>query len=132
MNEVLAFLRDCKVFFVATTEGDLPRVRPFGFVMEHEGKLYFVTGNQKPFFQQIHENPNVEICGLNEKSEWVRLSGKAVLDSRLEVKQKAFEMEPLLAYVYQTVENPIFECFYLDEAEASFCTMTAPERRIKL
>lgn len=132
MNEVLEFLKECKTFFVATTEDGLPKVRPFGFVMAHEGKLYFVTGNQKPIFRQLQANPNVEICGLNEKSEWVRLQGKAVFDSRPEIKEKAFAAEPLLTYVYQTVESPIFECFYLEEAEASFCTMTAASRTVTL
>ena len=53
MNEVLEFLKNCKVFFVATAEQGKPKVRPFSFVMMHEEKLYFVTGNQKPFFKQI-------------------------------------------------------------------------------
>ena len=43
MNEVLEFLKNCKVFFVATAEQGKPKVRPFSFVMMHEEKLYFVT-----------------------------------------------------------------------------------------
>ncbi len=132
MDEVLEFLKDCKTFFVATVEGGQPRVRPFGFVMKFEDRLYFVTGNQKPFFKQITENPAIEICGTNEKNEWIRLNGKVVLDSRMEVKQKTFEVMPDLAYVYKTVDNPMFECFYIEEAEASFCTMMAAPRVIKL
>lgn len=130
MNEILEFLQRCKTFFIASVEGGKPKVRPFGFVMLHEGRLYFVTGNQKPFFRQIRENPNIEICGVNERSEWIRLSGKAVADSRMSVREKAFEVEPNLTYVYQTVDNPIFECFYLDEVEASICSMTAPSKKI--
>lgn len=132
MEDVLSFLKNCKTFFVATTDGDKPKVRPFGFIMQYEGKLYFVTGNQKPLFKQIQANPYIEICGSNEKSEWLRLSGRAVIDSRLEVKKKAFEMAPELAYVYQAVDSPIFECFYIDEAEACFCSFSAPSKTVKL
>ena len=118
MNEVLEFLKDCKRFFVATTEDGKPKVRPFGFIMTHEDKLYFATGNQKPFFQQIMSNPEIEICGVNQKMEWIRLSGKVVVDSRLEVKEKVFEVSPFLINTYQSAENPTMECFYIDEAKA--------------
>jgi uncharacterized pyridoxamine 5'-phosphate oxidase family protein len=132
MEKVLAFLKDCKTFFVATVEDGNPKVRPFGFVMQFEGKLYFATGNQKPFFKQILENSNIEICGANEKYEWVRLRGKAVIDSRSVVKQRAFEAAPELAYVYQTIDNPIFECFYLEDTEARFFAMSAATGIVEL
>mgnify|MGYP003599122493 CR=1 FL=1 len=118
MNEVLEFLKDCKRFFVATTEEGKPKVRPFSFVMSYEDKLYFATGNQKPFFKQIEANPEIEICGINKKMEWIRLSGKVVLDSRLEVKQKVFEVSPFLINTYNTAEDPTMECFYIDKAKA--------------
>ena len=123
MTEVLEFLQDCKSFFIATTIDGKPKVRPFGFIMKYEEKLYFVTGNQKPFFKQIQENPEIEICGMNKKMEWVRLNGKAVVDPRLEVKQKAFETSPRLIHTYKTADSPVIECFYIDEGEASFFTM---------
>ena len=132
MNEVLEFLKDCKRFFVATTEDGKPKVRPFGFIMTHEDKLYFATGNQKPFFQQIMSNPEIEICGVNQKMEWIRLSGKAVPDSRLEIKQRAFEESPFLKNNYKSVENPVMECFYLGEAKADFCKIDGSSKTVVL
>ena len=132
MNEVLEFLKNCKVFFVATAEEGKPKVRPFSFVMMHEEKLYFVTGNQKPFFKQIKVNPEIEICGLNSKMEWIRLSGKAVVDSRLEIKEKVFEVSPFLINTYQSAENPTMECFYIDEAKAEFCKINGTSSTITL
>ena len=123
MNEVLEFLKECKRFFVATTEDGKPKVRPFGFIMSHEDKLYFATGNQKPFFKQVNINPEIEICGVNQKMEWIRLSGKVVFDSRLEIKQKVFEVSPFLLNTYNTAEDPTMECFYIDEAKAEISKM---------
>ena len=132
MEEVLEFLKNCKVFFVATAEQGKPKVRPFSFVMMHEEKLYFVTGNQKPFFKQIQANPEIEICGTSQKMEWIRLSGKAVPDSRLEIKQRAFEESPFLKNNYKSVENPVMECFYLGEAKADFCKIDGSSKTVVL
>ena len=120
MDEVVKFLKNCKVFFVATTDRGKPKVRPFSFIMLYEKKLYFVTGNQKPFFKQIQENPEIEICGLNQKMECLRLSGKVTADSRIEIKQRAFEESPFLKNNYKSVNNPEMECFYINEARADF------------
>ena len=132
MNEVLEFLKNCKVFFVATTEEGKPKVRPFSFVMLYEEKLYFVTGNQKPFFKQIQAKPEIEICGTSQKMEWIRFSGKVILDSRLQVKQKAFEESPFLKNSYKSVDNPVMECFYLDEAKADFCKIDGSSKTVIL
>ena len=78
MEEILKFLENNATFFLATEEGDQPRVRPFGFAMEFEGKLYLCTGNQKLVYAQLQRNPKVEICAMAASGEWLRLSGKAV------------------------------------------------------
>ena len=56
MNKALEFLQESGIFYLATTEGDQPRVRPFGAVFEYEGKLYIVTNNTKKCFKQMLEN----------------------------------------------------------------------------
>ncbi|MEL7657780.1 MAG: pyridoxamine 5'-phosphate oxidase family protein, partial [Bacillota bacterium] len=76
MNEVLEFLNECGVFFLSTMEGDQPRVRPFGFVMEHDGKLCYCTSNQKPVYAQLMANPKAEISGSTKDARWIRISGK--------------------------------------------------------
>ena len=120
LNRTLAFLQANKIFYVATIDDDKPRVRPFGLVVEHEGKLYFSTGNSKPVYRQLQANPQTEICATSPAMEWIRLAGKAVFDSNLDVKRKAFEQMPMLAGIYETPENPSFEVFYLADAEVTF------------
>lgn len=61
MNEVLDYLKSCGTFYLATTEGDQPHVRPFGAVCEFEGKLYLVTNNQKKVYAQMNDIPKIEM-----------------------------------------------------------------------
>lgn len=117
------FLRDTQIFYIATVDGDQPRVRPFGVVIDLDGKLYFTTGNKKPVYRQLKVNPKCEISATNSKMEWIRLSGKAVFDSNLEAKKKAFELLPSLADIYGSPEGPELEVFYLEDAEVTFRSM---------
>lgn len=117
MNEVLKFLQDNPTFYIATVDGDQARVRPFGAVNEFEGKLYFCTNNTKPVFKQFVENPKVEVCTVSPKGEWIRLSGKAVVDPSREAKAAMLEAVPSLKKMYSS-DDSIFEVFYLSEAVA--------------
>ncbi len=118
MDEVLQLLRAARVFYFATTEDGQPRVRPFGFAMVFEGKLYFTTGNKKPVYRQLQADPRVEMSGMVSESDWIRLSGKAVFDGSMAAKKKAFELYPGFAGLYGTPESPDFEVFYLQDGEA--------------
>ncbi len=131
MNEVFDFLRDCGIFFVATVDGNQPKVRPFGFVMEYEGKLCFGTSNQKPFYEQLMANPNIEICATAKDFRWLRLSGKAVFCTTKEAKAQALEIMPTLKRMY-SVEDNIFEIFYLENATANFRSMQGEDRTVNL
>lgn len=131
MNEVLAFLVDNKPFYLATVEGDIPKVRPFGFVMEFEGKLYFGTSNQKPTYQQLKANPNFEISATSKTGEWLRLKGKAVFNSNQKTKQAALDVMPTLSKMY-SVDDTIFELFYVEDGEATFKDMKGSSRTITL
>ena len=126
MNEVLEFLTSNPTFYLATIDGDQPRVRPFGAVMKYEDKLYFGTNNTKPVFNQLSENPKVEISTTSPKGEWIRLSGNAVVDSRLEVKTAMLEAMPSLKNMYSPDDN-IFEVFYLTDAVAVFNSFSSTE-----
>lgn len=132
MNEILKFITDAKTFYIATIEGDKPKVRPFGFIMEHEGKLYFSTTNQNNLFNQLASNPYCEICTVSSDGKWIRLSGKAVFDSRIEVKAKVFDVMPELKNMYKSAENPNLETFYLDEAEATIFSFAEGPKTITL
>ena len=120
LQKTLQFLRDNKTFYVATTEDGKPRVRPFGLVIEHDGKLWFGTANAKPVYRQLQASPYVEISTTSPSMEWIRLSGKAVFESNAEVKRKAFELLPMLSNIYKGPDDPLFEVFYLADAEVVF------------
>lgn len=131
MKEVLEFLNECKVFFVSTIDGNQPRVRPFGFVMEYEGKLCFGTSNQKRVYAQLTANPNCEIIAATKDAKWVRLSGQAVFCTTKEAKAHALETLPMLKKLY-SVEDDIFEIFYLENAVAYFSTMQGDYKTVNL
>lgn len=130
MKEVLSFLKENPTFFLATVEGEHPRVRPFGAVCEFEGKLYLVTSNDKPVFKQILANPKVELCGLDAEETWVRISATAVHDPRTDPKIKMLEDNPLLKRMYDPGDGKM-EVLYLKDAVATFCSFTAPEKVVK-
>lgn len=132
MSDVVKFLSDVKTFYVATVDGDKPRVRPFGVALEHEGKVYFVTSNQKPVYQQLKANPNFEVSATDKDGRWIRLEGKAVFENNIEVKKKAFEVMPNLSYIYQTPDNPIFEVFYVAEGEATLYSFSEAPKKLKI
>ncbi|WP_010243104.1 pyridoxamine 5'-phosphate oxidase family protein [Acetivibrio cellulolyticus] len=132
MSEVVKFLSDAGTFYVATVDGDKPKVRPFGIAIEHESKIYFVTGNQKEVYKQLQINPNFEVSATSKDGRWIRLKGKAVFENNIEVKKKAFEILPVLASLYNTPENPIFEVFYISKGEASIYSFTDAPKTLEV
>ena len=126
MNEVLEFLTSNPTFYLATIDGDQPRVRPFGAVMKYEDKLYFGTNNTKPVSKQLLANPKVEISTTSPKGEWIRLTGNAVIDSRREAKAAMLEAVPMLKNMYSS-DDDIFEVFYLTDAVAVFKSFSSTE-----
>lgn len=120
MNEVIKFLNDNPVQYFSTVGLDgRPKVRPFQFMLEKEGKLYFCTNNEKDVYSQIQNNPYVEICTSTPNFAWIRLSGKTTFTNDLDIKKSIIEHSPLVKSLYQNAENPIFEAFYLEDAKAT-------------
>jgi uncharacterized pyridoxamine 5'-phosphate oxidase family protein len=118
MKKALEFLQESGTFYIATTEGDQPRVRPFGAVFEHEGKLYIVTNNTKPSFKQMLENSKVEISTMNQKGQWIRVTGEVANDDRREVKEIALEAMPNLKSMY-SVDDGVFAVLYFTKGTAT-------------
>jgi uncharacterized pyridoxamine 5'-phosphate oxidase family protein len=131
MNEVLKFLTDNPIFYIATVDGNIPKVRPFGFIMDFEGKLYFGTSNQKNVYKQLKANPHFEVSTTSSTREWLRLKGTAVFNTNKRTKQAALDTMPMLSKMY-SVDDSIFELFYIENAEATFNDMTGASRTIKL
>ena len=122
MEEALQFLKDSGAFYLATTEGDQPRVRPFGAVCAFEGKLYIVTNNQKKVYAQMEKNPKVEISGM-AKGKWIRLQAEAIPDRRREARKAMLDENPSLRKMYSE-DDGIMEVLYLKNATVSVCSFT--------
>ena len=122
MEEVFEFLKKCGTFYIATEEGNQPRVRPFGVVNIFEGKLYIQTGKSKNVSKQMQINPNVEICGFLD-GKWIRLEGKVVRDDRREAKASLLDANPMLKGMY-SADDDNTEVLYFEKAKATFYSFT--------
>lgn len=129
MKEVYAFLKKCNTYYLATVDGDQPRVRPFGTVNIVEDKLYILTGKDKNVSKQMQANPKIEICAV-DGGTWVRIAATAVRDDRVEVKQDMLDAYPALQKIYQAKDENT-EVLYLQDATATFYSYTAEPRVIK-
>jgi len=131
LKKVLDFLAAAGTFYLATVEGDQPRVRPMGLVMMHDGRLCFSTNNRKPMFAQMAANPKVEFCAATPDGRWLRLSGTARFVTTLAAKQQALETMPMLKHMY-SADDTLFEIFTLDNATATFQSMSGEKETIAL
>ena len=129
MKRVYEFLKKADVYYLATVEGDQPRVRPFGTINEFEGKLYIQTGKVKPCSKQMAANPKVEICAF-AGGEWVRIAAEAVNDDRVEAKESMLDAYPNLKARYSATDDNT-QVLYLKDAVATFSSFTAPDRVVK-
>lgn len=128
MQEVQSYLKECGAFYIATVDGDQPRVRPFGVSEIINGRLYIMTGKVKDVFKQMDANGKFEICALKPSgSEWMRLSGTLVNDDDLAVKTEFLERNPGLKSMYKPDDGNM-AVLYITNATARFCSFSAPER----
>lgn len=117
MKETYDFLKECGVFYLATIDGNHPRVRPFGALNIFEDKLYILTGKVKSVSKQIDKNENVEICGFKD-GKWIRVDAKVVRDDRLEAKASMLDFNPELKGQYDVNDNNT-EVLYLKDVSAT-------------
>ncbi len=129
MQEVYGFLKAVKTYYIATAEGDQPRVRPFGTVEIYDNHLYFQTGKKKNVAHQIGANPKIEICAF-DGARWLRLSGTAVEDDRAEAQAHMLDAYPELKSMYAVGDGNTV-VYYLKDAVAKFSSFSAPEREIR-
>ena len=129
MNEVYEFLKKCGVYYLATTEGDQPRVRPFGTYDLFEGKLYIQTGKIKHVAHQMKANPKVEISAMAPDGRWIRITAEAVLDENLAAQEHMLAAYPSLQAQYKPGDGNT-EVYYLKNAAAVICSFTEAPRTI--
>ena len=126
MQKVVDFLKACKTYYLATVEGDQPRVRPFGTAHVFGGKLYIQTGKAKDVAKQMAANPKVELCCFDGK-QWLRVAATAVTDDRLAAKESMLEAYPELKGMYKADDDNT-NVLYLKDATATFTAFGgAPE-----
>lgn len=126
MQEVYEFLKNCGTYYLATVEGDQPRVRPFGTVAIFEGKLYIQTGKIKNVSKQLQANPKAEICAFAD-GKWVRVAGNLIRDDRVEAKAYMLEQYPMLKGMYSP-EDDNTEVLYFQDATATISSFMEEEK----
>jgi uncharacterized pyridoxamine 5'-phosphate oxidase family protein len=129
MKEVYDFLKKSGTYYLATVEGNKPRVRPFGTVDIFENKLYIQTGKSKNVSKQIRANPNIEICAMAD-GKWIRIEGAAVEDDRLEAKQHMLDSYPDLKAMYSAGDGNT-QVLYLKDATAVIASFGGEPEVIK-
>ena len=129
MERVVKFLKEAETYYLATVDGDQPRVRPFGTVNVFEGKLYIQTGKVKEVSKQIHKNPKVEICAF-KNGEWLRVAGELMEDERKEAKQAMLDAYPSLQGMY-SADDGNTEVFYFKGATATFSSFTKEPETVR-
>jgi uncharacterized pyridoxamine 5'-phosphate oxidase family protein len=130
MQEVYEFLKKCQTYYLATVEGDQPRVRPFGTVDIFDGKLYIQTGKAKNVSKQIGVNPKVELCAFAGGS-WIRIQAVVVEDDRREAKQHMLNAYPMLQGMYSADDNNT-QVVYLKNVVATIYTFGGEPKEPKI
>lgn len=126
IEKVYKFLDEAQTYYLATVEGDQPRVRPFGTALLYNGRLYIQTGKVKPVSKQIAANPKVEVCAFKD-GRWLRVSGELVNDDDRAVKVAMLEKMPELKSMYDPDDGNT-QVLYFKNATAVFSSFTeAPE-----
>ena len=125
IEKVCEFLGKTKTYYLATVEGDQPRVRPFGTAHIYDGKLYIQTGKVKNVSKQLGVNPKAEICAFDgETGTWLRVSGELINDDSVEAKASMLDAFPQLKGMY-SAEDENTQVLYFQNATATFSSFTA-------
>lgn len=129
MKQVEKFLKEAQTYYLATVEGDQPRVRPFGTAHIFEGRLYIQTGKKKDVSKQLHANPKAELCAFKD-GEWIRVAGELIEDDRVEARQSMLDDYPGLQNMY-AADDGNTEVFYFKNATATISAFSHEPIRIE-
>ena len=133
MNSAFDFLKAGGVFYLATCDGSKARVRPFGFSMKWNGRLYFCTNKTKDVYKQMAASPDVEISTMGADRTSLRIRGRIAFDDGRETKAQAFKDSPDLLRIYKKgVDDETFVTFYFTEAEATLYSFAQAPKKLPL
>ena len=131
LETVKNYLQECKTFYVATVDGDQPRVRPFGVAEVYNGRLYIMTGKKKDVFKQMVANPKFEITAVKPSgAEWIRVSGRLVSDDDVKAKEFLLDKNPSLKGMYSATDDNM-AILYIVDGEARLCSFMGAEKKVK-
>jgi uncharacterized pyridoxamine 5'-phosphate oxidase family protein len=131
MHKVYDFLKQCGHYFIATVDGDQPRVRPFGTAVIFENRLYIQTGKKKNVSKQMKANPKIEICALDlTAGKWLRIAATVVEDDRREAKQYVLDQYPDLKKMY-SADDDNTNVLYLKDVTATFSSFAGEPEEVK-
>ena len=131
LETVKNYLQECKTFYVATVDGDQPRVRPFGVAEVYNGRLYIMTGKKKDVFKQMVANPKFEITAVKPSgAEWIRVSGRLVSDDDVKAKEFLLDKNPSLKGMYSATDDNM-AILYIVDGEARLCSFMGAEKNVK-
>ncbi len=118
MSKIYDFLREAGVFFLATADGDQPKLRPLGAVLELDGKVIFGVGDFKNVYKQLCANPKVEIAACKKDGHWIRYTGKAVFETDAKYAEAMLDSAPHLRSIYNEQTGNRMMCFHIEDATA--------------
>ena len=130
LEKAIKFLDEAQTYYLATLEGDQPRVRPFGTALIFNDKLYIQTGKVKPVSKQLKANPKAEICAFMD-GRWLRISGELIEDETREVKTLMLQKMPMLRNMYNEDDGNM-QMLYFKNAKATFSSFTAPPETFEI
>lgn len=133
MNTAYEFLKANPIFHLATVDGTKARVRPFGFSMIRDKKLYFCTNKTKDVFKQLVQYPDIEISGMGSEGTWLRIRGKVAVDDSRDAKVQAFAEAPNLLQIYpKGADDETYVTFYFTEAQATLYSFAGAPKSLPL
>ncbi len=118
MSKIADFLNETRTFFLATVDGDQPKLRPLGAFLEEDGKIIFGVGNFKNVYKQMMANPKVEIASCKNDGHWLRYTGTARFESDGKYAEMMLDRTPALRNIYNEESGNKLMCFYLENATA--------------
>lgn len=131
LSQITDFFQPGITVNIATVDEGVPRVRPFQFQFESDGRLYFCTAKNKDVYKQLSLNPVVEFVATSPEYVTMRVSGKVTLSDEKTIKEKIISGNELIKSIYQSADNPVFTLFYLDHGNVKISTMNGePDKYI--
>ena len=130
LERVVNFLDEAKVYYLATVEGNKPRVRPFGTALNYNNRLYIQTGKVKQVSKQLLINPNAEICAFYN-GKWIRISGELINDDSRDAKKAMLDKMPELRQMYSEDDDNT-QVLYFKNAKVTISSFVSPTESFEI